>query len=72
MGAQTARITNSPSTAIKKAEFTVVVDRDTRLGEMQVDLRGKGSYLKQGSAWQPGHPQADGPGRLLPADHHSV
>ena len=37
----------------QKAEFTVVVDRDTRLGEMQVDLRGKGSYLKQGSASSP-------------------
>ena len=37
----------------QKAEFTVVVDRDTRLGEMQVDLRGKGSYLKQGSASTP-------------------
>ena len=38
--------------------FTVVVDRDTRLGEMQVDLRGANrvdgqlvpSYVKQGSA----------------------
>lgn len=39
--------------AKNKAEFTVVVDRDTRLGEMQVDLRGKDSLLKQGSAGSP-------------------
>ena len=32
-----------------EATFTVVVDRDTRLGEMQVDLRGT-SKVKQGSA----------------------
>ena len=36
-----------------KGTFTVVVDRDTRLGEMQVDLRGKDSLLKQGSAGSP-------------------
>ena len=35
------------------AKFTVVVDRNTRLGEMQVDLRGYNSYLKQGSASSP-------------------
>ncbi len=35
------------------AEFIVVVDRNTRLGEMQVDLRGYRSYLKQGSASSP-------------------
>ena len=36
-----------------KASFTVVVDRDTRLGTMQVDLRGKDSLVKQGSAGSP-------------------
>ena len=49
------------------AKFTVVVDRDTRLGEMQVDLAAR-SPTGSRAAPQPGHPHADGPGRILPPD----